>query len=72
MSREPFPKRENVRVTASGLDRIPGAKVGDVYLVDSFTPAGDGIGYCAHVRDYSRQSTERPFAIWTLGNGDWS
>ncbi len=73
LARYSTPTRENVRITQSGLARIPGAKVGDVYLVDHFSRSGDNLGFCAHVRDYSTgQSCQRgPFVIWTLGPGDW-
>lgn len=52
----------NVAITESGLSRIPGAKVGDVFQVKSITEAGHGT--ICHVHG-------KAGAIWTLGVGDW-
>lgn len=52
-----------VIITTQGLDRIPGAKAGDRFVVECFTASATGTGKVAHVRDQG--------SIWSLGVGDW-
>ena len=62
-----------VRLTRSGLSRVLNATVGQIFLVDHFTPGVGGL--VAHVRDFRYPQCERPtvrdFQIWSLGVGDW-
>lgn len=61
-----------VAITDAGRSRIPDTPAGTEFEVHCWTAGREPRTWIAHVRDWRRAGMYKPYAIWTLGNGDWS
>lgn len=60
-----------VRLTAAGVPRVLHGMAGMVFQVDTFSQAEPNGQLMAHVRDHRFTHQNRPYQVWSLGEGQY-